>query len=151
MPRVVTSMSLAAETASEPTVAPASMGGGGVDKGSYWRTFDNSVSAVSFGFVATAILISMFLIMAIFEKFLWRRSTGESGGGGEPAGGDGSVRKLDYPSPKMTIYLEGVSVLMPGDTIPTFLAHPAPAATTSPSTSRSILQQSMFSDPDSTR
>ncbi|XP_031389656.1 uncharacterized protein LOC116202291 isoform X2 [Punica granatum] len=34
------------------------------------RSFDNSVNAVSFGFVATAILISMFLVMAIFERFL---------------------------------------------------------------------------------
>ncbi|OIV96141.1 hypothetical protein TanjilG_13073 [Lupinus angustifolius] len=32
--------------------------------------FDSSVNAVSFGFVATAILISMFLLMAIFERFL---------------------------------------------------------------------------------
>ncbi|XP_073300185.1 uncharacterized protein [Primulina huaijiensis] len=32
--------------------------------------FDDSVNAVSFGFVATAILISMFIVMAIFEKFL---------------------------------------------------------------------------------
>ncbi|XP_075505490.1 uncharacterized protein LOC142542635 isoform X1 [Primulina tabacum] len=32
--------------------------------------FDNSVNAVSFGFVATAILISMFIVMAIFEKFI---------------------------------------------------------------------------------
>lgn len=27
----------------------------------------------------------------------------------------------------MTVYAKGVSVLMPGDDIPTFLAHPAPA------------------------
>ncbi|PKI77574.1 hypothetical protein CRG98_002028 [Punica granatum] len=32
----------------------------------------SSVNAVSFGFVATAILISMFLVMAIFEKLLLR-------------------------------------------------------------------------------
>ncbi|GFP96900.1 hypothetical protein PHJA_001834100 [Phtheirospermum japonicum] len=129
------------------------MGGGGLDRGSYWRTFDNSVSAVSFGFVATAILISMFLIMAIFERFLWRRSPGD--GGGDPAAGDGSVTKLDYPSPKMTIYPKGVSVLMPGDTIPTFLAHPAPAGVAPPSTSESVSRpiphQSMFPGPDSTR
>ncbi|KAG5561526.1 hypothetical protein RHGRI_004535 [Rhododendron griersonianum] len=36
----------------------------------HWRHFDNSVNALSFGFVATAVLISMFLFMAIFEKFL---------------------------------------------------------------------------------
>nr|GEW59275.1 uncharacterized protein [Tanacetum cinerariifolium] len=36
----------------------------------HWRNFDNSVSAVSFGLVATAILISMFPVMALFERFL---------------------------------------------------------------------------------
>ncbi|KAK7302729.1 hypothetical protein RJT34_13625 [Clitoria ternatea] len=36
----------------------------------HWTSFDTSVNAVSFGFVATAILISMFLLMAIFERFL---------------------------------------------------------------------------------
>lgn len=38
-----------------------------------WRHFDDSVNAVSFGFVATAILISMFLVMAILERFLRTR------------------------------------------------------------------------------
>lgn len=32
-----------------------------------WKNFGTSMDAISFGFVATAILISMFLIMAIFE------------------------------------------------------------------------------------
>lgn len=32
-----------------------------------WKSFGTSMNAISFGFVATAILISMFLIMAIFE------------------------------------------------------------------------------------
>lgn len=32
-----------------------------------WNSFGTSMNAISFGFVATAILISMFLIMAIFE------------------------------------------------------------------------------------
>lgn len=40
-----------------------------IQRDDHWRHFDNSVNAVSFGFVATAILISMFLIMAIFERF----------------------------------------------------------------------------------
>ncbi|XP_078445632.1 uncharacterized protein LOC144714740 isoform X3 [Wolffia australiana] len=35
-----------------------------------WRHLDSSLSAVSFGFVATAILIAMFLVMAVFERFL---------------------------------------------------------------------------------
>lgn len=36
----------------------------------HWRHLDNSVNAVSFGFVATAILIFMFLVMAVFERFI---------------------------------------------------------------------------------
>ncbi|KAF2293916.1 hypothetical protein GH714_005648 [Hevea brasiliensis] len=34
---------------------------------SSWKNFGTSMNAIAFGFVATAILISMFLIMAIFE------------------------------------------------------------------------------------
>ncbi|KAK6142558.1 hypothetical protein DH2020_022906 [Rehmannia glutinosa] len=87
-----TGVSVVSASAPAPTVEPAVLsGGGGVDRGDYWRSFDNSVSAVSFGFVATAILISMFLIMAIFERFLRPRSpdaAGGGGGGGSPAGDD---------------------------------------------------------------
>ena len=39
----------------------------GVDEEAPWKSLGTSMSAISFGFVATAILISMFLIMAIFE------------------------------------------------------------------------------------
>ncbi|KAG8364667.1 hypothetical protein BUALT_Bualt18G0022300 [Buddleja alternifolia] len=116
-----------AALASAPRVAPPAVsgGGGGLDREDHWRSFDNSVNAVSFGFVATAILISMFLVMAIFERFLRPRSPETVGGGG--GGGDARMSKLDYPSPKMTVYPKGVSVLMPGERIPTFLAHPTPA------------------------
>lgn len=38
-----------------------------VDKEGPWKSLGSSMNAISFGFVATAILISMFLIMAIFE------------------------------------------------------------------------------------
>ncbi|KAF5191398.1 Cttnbp 2 amino-terminal-like protein [Thalictrum thalictroides] len=97
----------------------------------HWRHFDNSVNAVSFGFVATAILISMFLIMAIFERFLRPRSTdimASSGRNGSDLEAQvGFNGKLSYPSPKMSVYAKGVSVLMPGERIPTFIAHPAPA------------------------
>ncbi|XP_004485737.1 uncharacterized protein [Cicer arietinum] len=98
----------------------------------YWSNtnFDSSVNAVSFGFVATAILISMFLLMAIFERFLRPSS---------PAFFPNARRnrrhlhspttlrtKLAHPSPKMSVFTSWVSVLMPGDEIPTFIAHPAP-------------------------
>ncbi|KAI4312144.1 hypothetical protein MLD38_036987 [Melastoma candidum] len=107
------------------------------------RDFDNSVNAVSFGFVATAVLISMFLVMAIFERFLRSTSPEFSNAAGDSSGvGDGRGRvvqireleaemgfngKLSYPpSPKMTVYTNGVSVLMPGYQVPTFIAHRAP-------------------------
>lgn len=38
-----------------------------LDKEGPWKSLGSSMNAISFGFVATAILISMFLIMAIFE------------------------------------------------------------------------------------
>lgn len=44
-----------------------------------WRSqFEDSVNAVSFGFVATAILISMFLVMAIFERLIRTTTTTRS-------------------------------------------------------------------------
>ncbi|XXG59784.1 hypothetical protein AAC387_Pa04g1804 [Persea americana] len=96
-----------------------------------WRHFDNSVNAVSFGFVATAILISMFLVMAIFERFLRPRSSADGRGGRNGSAGDmeAGIRascKVGNQSPIMSIYARGVSVLMPGQDIPTFIAHPAP-------------------------
>ncbi|KAF5473132.1 uncharacterized protein LOC121266788 [Juglans microcarpa x Juglans regia] len=101
-----------------------------VQREEHWRHFDNSVNAVSFGFVATAILISMFLVMAIFERFLRPTSPALSPSSGHShrdlEAQTGFNAKLGHPSPKMTVYTSGVSVLMPGDDIPTFIAHPAP-------------------------
>lgn len=78
----------------------------------YWRHVDNSVNAVSFGFVATAILISMFLLMAIFEKFLRSRSPSHNNNNSSNSPGDITRLdlenqivyggKLDYPSPKVS-------------------------------------------------
>lgn len=78
-----------------PDVAPVSS----VDRDESLGHFEKSVDAVSFGFVATAILIAMFVVMAIFEKFLRPRSAGRNLGDLEAqmtAGG-----KLNYPSPKV--------------------------------------------------
>lgn len=90
--------------------------------------FNSSVNAVSFGFVATAILISMFLLMAIFERFLRptsppsrRRSRRHP-----PHSQATLTGKSSHPSPKMSLYASWVSVMMPGEEIPTFIAHPAP-------------------------
>ncbi|CAI9773206.1 unnamed protein product [Fraxinus pennsylvanica] len=114
---------------------PPTPGGGPplyIQKDDHWTHFDNSVNAVSFGFVATAILICMFLVMAIFEKFL--RAT-------SPAGNrdsrpdiesqnhmNGFNTKLRHPSPKILVNAREVSVVMPGDIIPTFIAQPAPVS-----------------------
>ncbi|XP_073061439.1 uncharacterized protein [Primulina eburnea] len=99
-----------------------------------WTHFDNSVNAVSFGFVATAILISMFLVMAIFEKFLRTTPPGDTAAGGRRLQSDieaqnragGFNAKLGYSSPKMSLNAKEVSVLMPGDTVPKYIAQPAP-------------------------
>ncbi|KAJ9563141.1 hypothetical protein OSB04_008301 [Centaurea solstitialis] len=98
----------------------------------HWRHFDKSVNAISFGFVATAILISMFLVMAIFERFLRTTSPVDGGGGGgRNAAGDvrsqmGFSSKLDHFSLKISENAREVSVLMPGEEVPTFIAQPAP-------------------------
>ncbi|XP_042521040.1 uncharacterized protein LOC122094339 [Macadamia integrifolia] len=124
-----------------------------VQREEHWRHFDNSVNAVSFGFVATAILISMFLVMAIFERFLRPRSSSLSGSGGRNRGDLESQLtfngKLDHPSPKMTVYANGVSVLMPGEEIPTFIAHPAPAPCPPERILRPPHQHKAFSSPTS--
>lgn len=105
----------------------------GVDTEAHWKQFDTSVNAVSFGFVATAILISMFLVMAIFERFLRPRNSFSSG----QSRGDRALEsiqvqtemqlsdKLDNSS-AVSSYAIGVSVIMPGQDIPTFIAHPTP-------------------------
>ncbi|PKA47900.1 hypothetical protein AXF42_Ash016246 [Apostasia shenzhenica] len=130
------------ESGGGPAIAPLNVERGDQER---WRHFDNSVNAVSFGFVATAILISMFLVMAIFERFLRPRSSlftsftdnGRGGGDEGPSRSRGTsdveaqhldaARKFDFPSPMMSVYAKGVSVLMPGYDVPTFIAHPVPA------------------------
>ncbi|XP_022714597.1 uncharacterized protein LOC111274249 [Durio zibethinus] len=92
----------------------------------HWRHFDNYVNSVSFGFVATAIFISMFLVMGIFERFLRPNSSPDGRNRGDLESQLSFNGKLSQPAPKMTTYTSGVSVLMPGDEIPTFIAHPAP-------------------------
>ncbi|PSS04763.1 UPF0753 protein like [Actinidia chinensis var. chinensis] len=98
----------------------------------HWRHFDDSVNAISFGFIATAILISMFVLMAIFEKFLIPASTetpppARRYGIGDVESQIGFNGKLIcLPSPKIPLNAREVSVLMPGETTPTFIAHPAP-------------------------
>ncbi|CAA3009931.1 uncharacterized protein LOC111380673 [Olea europaea subsp. europaea] len=126
MGRVSSTVNTVESAYSVPSMAPTVSGS--MESENHLSSFYNSVNAVSFGFVATAILISMFLVMAIFERFLRPRSTAAEGGH-SPAAVENmrSQGKFNYPSPKMTVYANGVSVLMPGEEIPTFIAHPAPA------------------------
>ncbi|KZV51971.1 hypothetical protein F511_08581 [Dorcoceras hygrometricum] len=77
-----------------------------LQKEDHWTHFDNSVNA---GFLATAILISMFLVMAIFEKFLRTTSPALSSDDGRRLQSDTEARiggfnaKLGHPSPKAAI------------------------------------------------
>lgn len=85
----------------------------------HWRHFNNSVNAVSFGFVATAILISMFLVMAIFERFLRPTSPATSLSGGRRNPHDleaqmGFHPKLGYPSPKVSCFMKYTSFFLFG-------------------------------------
>ncbi|KAI3697972.1 hypothetical protein L6452_31079 [Arctium lappa] len=97
-----------------------------------WRHFDKSVNAISFGFVATAILISMFLVMAIFERFLMTSPPLPPSSGARSSAGDVESQmgafnsKHPHSSPKGSGNATEVSVLMPGEDIPTFIAQPAP-------------------------
>ncbi|KAL0690025.1 hypothetical protein Bca4012_089703 [Brassica carinata] len=123
-----------------------------------WRSqFNDPVNAVSFGFIATAILISMFIVMAIFEMLIRATTTNSHSSPGQVlsdlesrVGLNGfAFSKFGCESPKaksfktwmillspdsikencttfLGVYSKGVSVLMPGDNVPTFIAHHAP-------------------------
>lgn len=80
-----------------------------------WRSqLDDSINAVSFGFVATAVLISLFLIMAIFERLI--RTTTITNSDSSPGQvlsvldsrvgfNDSASSKLGYQSPKVSIFI----------------------------------------------
>ncbi|KAK9162054.1 hypothetical protein Syun_002956 [Stephania yunnanensis] len=107
---------------------------GGADNEAPWRNFGTSLNAISFGFVATAILISMFLIMAIFEHLLRPKPSFPL----QQDGREGSlelgirhdsmriIQKLGNSQTVSPSYSSDVSVLMPGQHYPTFIAQPAP-------------------------
>ncbi|XP_062009611.1 uncharacterized protein LOC133726150 [Rosa rugosa] len=90
--------------------------------------FSNSINSVYMGFVATAILISMFIVMAILERFFRRpRTTSQLSHTARTHFVYDNNPKLDHNSSKITNYAREVSVVMPGEETPTFIAHPAPA------------------------
>lgn len=85
-----------------------------VPRDEHWSSFDSSVNAVSFGFVATAILISMFLVMAIFERFLRPTSPSPPSLPLTPDIESQPISKLGYPSPKVSKFLFFIIFLVLG-------------------------------------
>ncbi|KAJ8455752.1 hypothetical protein OPV22_034998 [Ensete ventricosum] len=94
-----------------------------------------STSAISFGLAATAILISMFLVMAIFEHLIkprasFLRSRNDAHGSSElrrpQAQIHRSQEKVQNSTTVGTRCASDLSVLMPGQRFPTYIAQPAP-------------------------
>ncbi|XP_011028348.1 PREDICTED: uncharacterized protein LOC105128400 [Populus euphratica] len=106
---------------------PAPSQTGVIDREAPWKSFGTSMNAISFGFVATAILISMFLIMAIFEH-LFRPNPSFStpqevtDGSSEPR----PLHKLGNPQTVPAAYASDFAVVMPGEQLPTYIAQRAP-------------------------
>ncbi|XP_047319192.1 uncharacterized protein LOC124922501 [Impatiens glandulifera] len=103
-----------------------------------WNSFggsnSSSMHAISFGFVATAILISMFLMIAILEH-LFRPNNSPFADNSSPNGSSISndhrslsMEKLRNLKPVSTPaeYAKEISVMMPGQQYPTYIAHPSP-------------------------
>nr|KJB16203.1 hypothetical protein B456_002G217300 [Gossypium raimondii]KJB16204.1 hypothetical protein B456_002G217300 [Gossypium raimondii] len=67
-----------------------------LDKETPLKNLGTSMNAISFGFVATAILISMFVIMAIFEH-LFQPNPAFSSPSQDGAVGSGAAEKLGNP------------------------------------------------------
>ncbi|XP_028796681.1 uncharacterized protein LOC114752127 [Neltuma alba] len=97
-----------------------------VDKEAPWRSFGTSMNAISFGFVATAILISMFLIMAIFEHLFKPTSQYSSPESLLDSLESGTTGKSGNRQTVSASYASDLSVMMPGQQYPTFIAKPAP-------------------------
>ncbi|XP_030503230.2 uncharacterized protein LOC115718569 [Cannabis sativa] len=101
---------------------------------STWKSFGTSMNAISFGFVATAILISMFLIMAIFEHLFKPTSSFSSpqdinnnnNHNNSSSLESGTFQKLGNSHNVSTSYASDFSVVMPGHQYPTHIAQPAP-------------------------
>ncbi|XP_047053179.1 uncharacterized protein LOC124659307 [Lolium rigidum] len=114
----------AAMTPSEPAAAADARTG----EASTLRDFGTSMDAISFGFAATAILISIFLLMAIFEHLIKPQAFPAPGSSpGRRRRNHRSPGKLHGP-PMVETVMQTVdlSVLMPGQRYPTYLAQPAP-------------------------
>ncbi|KAL2513738.1 hypothetical protein Fot_27709 [Forsythia ovata] len=92
---------------------------------SSWNNFGSSMNAISFGFVATLILLSMFIIMAIFEH-LFRPTTASDQDDATRQSDSMQMQKLGDQETVQTSDASNFTVLMPGQQCPTFIAQPAP-------------------------
>ncbi|KAG8054528.1 hypothetical protein GUJ93_ZPchr0001g31024 [Zizania palustris] len=113
----------------QPPVAADASG----EAASTLRDFGTSMDAISFGFAATAILVSMFLLMAIFEHLIKPRIFPPDGSLAAAALHPARRRHVLSPGklrgpPMVESMLQAadLSVLMPGQRYPTYLAQPAP-------------------------
>ncbi|KAK4339880.1 hypothetical protein RND71_041342 [Anisodus tanguticus] len=98
-----------------------------VNREGQWRKFGTSMDAISFGFVATAILISMFLIMAIFEHLFKPTPPFSSPRDSRHSSLElGPVQKCASSEMVTRQYSSDYIVLMPGQQYPTFIAKPTP-------------------------
>lgn len=110
-------------TGSDPSPAQT-----GADHEGPQKNFGTSMNAISVGFVATAILISMFLIMAIFEHLFRPNASFSSPQDSTPNRPLESrpLHKLGNQQDVSPTYVIDFSVLMPGQRYPTYIAQPAP-------------------------
>ncbi|KAL6610254.1 hypothetical protein ACP70R_040223 [Stipagrostis hirtigluma subsp. patula] len=132
-------------TPSEPGDARDDAAAASSMQGALGAGASTSASAISFGFAATAVLVSMFLLMAIFEHLIkpgLSSSSSSSGSRGDGSGDDrdgvprarrwrpqdgGAPDKLGHSHKVETVVaMADLTVLMPGQRYPTFLAQPAP-------------------------
>ncbi|KAE8693295.1 monoglyceride lipase-like [Hibiscus syriacus] len=72
-----------------------------------WKHFDNYVNTVFFCFVVVAIIISMSVVMAIFERFLRTNSLAPPNHG-DLQSQPGFNSKLSHPLPKRSIAFSGI-------------------------------------------
>lgn len=100
-----------------PMVPPLNQKAEKEDDQQWSSNFDNSVNAVYMGFVATAILISMFIVIAIFERFFRRsRTASQLSDTARTHFSYDSNRKLDHNSSKVSFIFElklGLQITFP--------------------------------------
>ncbi|KAJ7946569.1 Multidrug resistance 3 [Quillaja saponaria] len=111
-------------TTSDPS--PSQEGG---DRGDPWTIVGTSMNmnGISFGFVATAILLSIFLIIAILELLIKPNHEFPSPENlMDDSPESGPIEKHGNPQTLSASCASDFPVLMPGQQYPTYLAHPTP-------------------------